>query len=166
MAAVSGELDLALEFDILRRSRERDKDTGQQQQAPNQPVMSESKHRQNSIPMERLTWLVTLALLKTGNVRKRLNSAESNKSDRGRKIRLPSAPRLRPRISPKLLASVAKPRTLLAKALSCAKTPFSSSLGVSWNLSWVHPPAESSPRIVVNGLNGSPPKRTGWPMAA
>src|SRR5258706_1722818 len=63
MAAVSSELNLALEFDILRRGRERDKDTGQQQQPPNQPAMCESKHLQNSMPMERLIWLVTLALL-------------------------------------------------------------------------------------------------------
>src|SRR5258708_6035822 len=58
-------------------------------------------------------------------------------------------------MSPKLLASVAKPRMSLAKALSSANTPFTSSFGVSWNLSWLHPPAESRPRIGANGLDDS-----------
>src|SRR5258708_7623507 len=57
---VSRELHLALEFDILCCRKPRDK--RHQQDAPEHPAMSEANHVQNSIPMERLSWLVTLPL--------------------------------------------------------------------------------------------------------
>ncbi len=67
MTSVPVELYLALEtdilafaFHILRRGTEQD--TGQQEDAADGSAMSEAKHVQNSIPMERLSWFVTLAL--------------------------------------------------------------------------------------------------------